>query len=224
MSIEAITWALNTAPIPTGRNAATLAFVLVGLANHADPDGHNAFPAVATLVRYTRLSERSVQYALRNLEDLSLITPSDPDIVAAYVKRPDRRPQGWDLPVHNTIHSTIHNVVHTDGDGVHSLHPVTSHGVQTRPHGVQTTTSRGARLAPEPSLNHPKNRPSPGPNVHDDTSAAIPPVCGQCDARATDPISARIEWLDTERTRSQRCPRCHPHPDNPGDAPAGGPR
>ena len=133
MSIEAITWALNTAPIPSGRNAATLAFVLVGLANHADPDGHNAFPAVATLVRYTRLSERSVQYALRNLEDLRLITPSDPDIVAAYVKRADRRPQGWDLPVHSTIHS----VVHSDGDGVHVLHPVRLHGVQTQAHGVQ---------------------------------------------------------------------------------------
>lgn len=216
MSIEAITWALNTAPIPTGRNASTLAFVLVALANHADPHGHNAFPAVATLVRYTRLSERSVQYALRNLEDLRLITPSDPDIVAAYVKRADRRPQGWDLPVHSTIHN--------GGDGVHILHPAASHGVQTRLDGVQTTTSRGAKRAPEPSLNRPKNRPSPAPAV-DDTSAATPPVCGQCDARATDPISARIVWLDTERTRSQRCPRCHPHPDNPGPAgPTGGQR
>jgi hypothetical protein len=45
MSIEAITWALNHAPIPTGRrDASSLAMVLVGLANHADPDGRNAFP------------------------------------------------------------------------------------------------------------------------------------------------------------------------------------
>jgi Helix-turn-helix domain len=210
MSIEAITWALNGAPIPTGRNASTLAFVLVGLANHADPDGHNAFPAVATLVRYTRLSERSVHYALRDLENLGLITPSDPDIIAAYIKRADRRPKGWDLPIHNTIHSTIHNVVHSDGGGVHTVHPAASHGVQTRPHGVQTTTSRGARRAPEPSL----NRPLPGPGAHDDTSSSIPPVCGQCDARNTDPISARIVWLDTDHTRSQRCPRCHPHADH----------
>jgi hypothetical protein len=224
MSIEAITWALNTAPIPTGRNASTLAAVLVGLANHADPDGRNAFPAVATLTRYTRLSERSVQYALRTLEDLGLITPSDPGIVAAYVKRADRRPHGWDLPIHSTIHKTVHRVIHNDGDGVQSVHPVGAHGVQTRLHGVQTTTSRGARRAPEPSLNLPKNRPSPGPSVHDDASAPIPPVCGRCDARDTDPISARIVWLNAERTRSQRCPRCHPHPDNPGAAPAGGPR
>jgi hypothetical protein len=217
MSIEAITWALNTAPIPTGRNASTLAFVLVGLANHTDPDGHNAFPAVATLVRYTRLSERSVHYALRDLDDLGLITPSDPDIIAAYIKRADRRPKGWDLP----IHSSVHKVVHSSGGGVHSLHPVGADGVQTRPHGVQTTTQRGARLAPEPSLNHPQNRPLPGPGAHDDASAAIPPVCGRCDARDTDPISARIVWLNADRTRSQRCPRCHPHADH-ATGPAGG--
>jgi hypothetical protein len=36
-------------------------FVLVGLANHAGPDGMGAFPSVATLVRYTGLSERTVR-------------------------------------------------------------------------------------------------------------------------------------------------------------------
>jgi hypothetical protein len=61
MSIEAINWALNHAPIPTDRkNASSLAIVLVGLANHADSEGRNAFPAVKTLVRYTRLKERTV--------------------------------------------------------------------------------------------------------------------------------------------------------------------
>lgn len=64
MSIEAISWALNRAPIPTGRrDASTLASVLIGLANHADPDGRNAFPSVARLVRYTRLAERTVRSA-----------------------------------------------------------------------------------------------------------------------------------------------------------------
>lgn len=206
MSIEAITWALHTAPIPAGRNASTLAFVLVGLANHADPDGRNAFPAVATLVRYTRLSERSVQYALRTLEDLGLITPSDPDIVAAYVKRADRRPNGWDLP----IHSTVHRVIHSRGDGVQSVHPVEGHGVQTQSHGVQTTTPRGAELAPEPSLNHPENRPAREAATRDAAPTGVPPVCGQCDARDTDPISARIVWLDADRQRCTPCPRCHP--------------
>ncbi|MFD1049858.1 helix-turn-helix domain-containing protein, partial [Kibdelosporangium lantanae] len=157
MSIEAISWVLNHASIPSHRrDASSLAMVLVGLANHADPDGCNAFPSVATLVRYTRLSERSVQNALRALEELGLILPSDPQIVAAYVKRADRRPNGWDLVIHNPIHSSVHNPV----GGVQTLHPVGTHGVQTCRHGVQTTTPRGADSAPEPSLNHPRNRPT----------------------------------------------------------------
>lgn len=193
MSIEAINWALNTAPIPRERrDASSLTIVLVGLANHADPDGRNAFPAVSRLARYTRLSERSVQYALRALEDLGLITPSDPEIVAAYVKRVDRRPRGWDLAVHR---------------GAQTVHPAKQDGVQTQPGGVQTTTERGAELAPEPSFNHPKNRP---PRERAREGARTQPVCGQCDGRDSDPISARVVWLDEERTRSERCPRCHP--------------
>ena len=42
-------------------------FVLGGLANHAGPDGTGAFPSVATLVRYTGLSERTVRTCLDRL-------------------------------------------------------------------------------------------------------------------------------------------------------------
>ena len=38
--------------------------MLVGLANHAGPDGTGAFPSVATLVRHTGLSERTVRTCL----------------------------------------------------------------------------------------------------------------------------------------------------------------
>lgn len=191
MSIEAINWALTKAPIPRDRrDASSLAAVLVGLANHASPDGTNAFPSVGTLTQYTRLSERSVQNALRALEELGLIRPGDPDIVAAHVKRADRRPRGWDLAIHS---------------GVQSVRPVSSHGVQTQHRGVQTTTSRGAVAAPEPSLNRPGNH-------------RAPPVCGTCDARPNDPISARIVWLDPGRTRSARCPRCHPRAGPPAES------
>ncbi|MBN9742011.1 helix-turn-helix domain-containing protein [Amycolatopsis sp. A1MSW2902] len=184
LSIEAIAWALNTAPIPRDRrDASSLAIVLVGLANHAGPDGCNAFPSVSTLSGYARLSERSVQYALRSLEELNLIRPSDPDIVAAYVKRADRRPKGWDLAIPNEVQT---------------VRPGQAHGVQTRRGGVQTATRRGAELAPEPSLNRPENR------------SGASPVCGQCDGRPADPVSARVIWLDADRTQSTPCPRCHP--------------
>jgi hypothetical protein len=202
VSIESIVWALNEAPIPRDRrDASSLAVVLLGLANHADPFGRNAFPAVSTLVRYTRLSERSVQYALRALEKLRLITSSDPDIVAAYVKRSDRRPRGWDLAMHRTS-----TVVDNSGDGVQTVHPVDPHEVQPRRNGVQTVTSRGASSAPDPSFNRPRNRPSPSAP----SGRSATPPCGECDGRAGDPVSARIVWLDDDRTTSAPCPNCHP--------------
>ena len=64
MSVEAISWALNLAPVPAdqgGQPSSACKFALVGLANHAGPDGAGAFPSVATLVRYTGLSERTVR-------------------------------------------------------------------------------------------------------------------------------------------------------------------
>src|SRR5215470_2542966 len=100
VSVEAMSWALNLAPVPAdrgGQPSSACKFVLVGLANHAGPDGTGAFPSVATLVRYTGLSERTVRTCLDRLEAASIISPCDPDIVAARIKRADRRPQGWDL-------------------------------------------------------------------------------------------------------------------------------
>ncbi|MFC3544254.1 helix-turn-helix domain-containing protein [Nonomuraea ferruginea] len=80
-----------------GKPSPSCASVLVGLANHAAPDGTGAFPSTRRLVRYTRLSERTVRTALDRLEADHIISPCNPDIVAAYISRSDRRPQGWDL-------------------------------------------------------------------------------------------------------------------------------
>jgi Helix-turn-helix domain len=100
VSVEAISWALNLAPVPAdrgGQPSSACKFVLVGLANHAGPDGTAAFPSVATLVRYTGLSERTVRTCLDRLQAEGTVSPCDPDIVAARIKRADRRPQGWNL-------------------------------------------------------------------------------------------------------------------------------
>jgi pyocin large subunit-like protein len=100
VSVEAISWALNLAPVPAdrgGQPSSACKFVLVGLANHAGPDGTGAFPSVATLVRYTGLSERTVRTCLDRLQAQGIISPCDPGIVAARIRRADRRPQGWDL-------------------------------------------------------------------------------------------------------------------------------
>jgi hypothetical protein len=70
VSVEAISWALNLAPVPVDRGGqpSSACKYLVGLANHAGPDGSCAFPSVATLVRYTGLSERTVRTCLDRLE------------------------------------------------------------------------------------------------------------------------------------------------------------
>ena len=99
MSVEAISWALNLAPVPAdrgGQPSSACKFVLVGLADHG-PDGTGAFPSVATLVRYTGLSERTVRTCLDRLEAGGIIQACDPHIIAARIKRADRRPKGWDL-------------------------------------------------------------------------------------------------------------------------------
>jgi hypothetical protein len=100
VSVEVISWALNLAPVPAdrgGQRSSVCKFVLVGLADHAGPDGAGAFPSVATLVRYTGLSERTAGTCLDRLEAAGTVSPCDPGIVAARIKRAGRRPQGWNL-------------------------------------------------------------------------------------------------------------------------------
>jgi hypothetical protein len=48
-------------------------------------------------MRYTSLSERTVRTCLGRLETAGLIRPCDPAVVAARIKRADRRPRAWDL-------------------------------------------------------------------------------------------------------------------------------
>ncbi len=66
---------------------------------------------MATLVRYTGLSERTVRTCLDRLEAESIISPCDPDIVAARIKRADRRPQGWDLNLSLVRHDLDNDAV-----------------------------------------------------------------------------------------------------------------
>jgi hypothetical protein len=164
VSVEAISWALNLAPVPAdrgGQPSTACKFVLVGLANHAGPDGTAAFPSVTTLVRYTGLSERTVRTCLDRLAAGGIISPCDPDIVAARIKRADRRPQGWDLNlslVRNDLDDAAVAILehHFPGlgrrlaaaaqpgaegraDGVQAPHPVVTGGeaVDNWPSGVQ---------------------------------------------------------------------------------------
>ena len=63
MSIELVARVLNTFVEP-----ASCKLTLIGLANHANPDGTHVFPSVATLARYVQCDPRTIQRHLRILE------------------------------------------------------------------------------------------------------------------------------------------------------------
>ena len=191
MSIEALNWAWNLAPVPydqpnpdkPGRPNPACAAVLVGLANHADPDGTGAFPSVARLVRYTRLSERTVRGALDRLEADGIIRPCDPAVIAAKIKRADRHPKGYDLGLGLTrldltdddiaqmsrqwpgLRQRVDAARRAAGIGVQPLHPAAARGAAAADDGVQPPQERGAAAAPEPSLTHPEGTTPPPTEV-----------------------------------------------------------
>jgi hypothetical protein len=98
VSVEAISWALNLAPSPPTAAGSRLVQIRARRPGQPRRAGrHGRVPSVATLVRYTGLSERTVRTCLDRLAAGSIISPCDPDIVAARIRRADRRSQGWDL-------------------------------------------------------------------------------------------------------------------------------
>lgn len=140
MSIEAVAWALNDAPV---KDASAL-LVLIGLANHAARDGHGAYPSRETLSHYARCSVRTVSVKLKVLEEAGVIERGDQELVSHL--RGDRRPVVYDLKY-----------------DVQILHPVGS-GYED---DVQTEVSRGEAggnhdvqvSAHKPSI-EPKDKPS----------------------------------------------------------------
>lgn len=64
MSIQVTSWVFRHSPATLGRR-----LVLLVLADKANDDGTGCWPSVATIAEQARLSERAVQYALRQLEE-----------------------------------------------------------------------------------------------------------------------------------------------------------
>lgn len=156
MSVEALSWAFNHAPAMSPAER----LVLLGLANHAGPDGRAAFPSVARLMRYTCLAERTVRRALRQLEAAELIRPCDPAIIAAHIARADRRPAGWDLQL-----DRISQPVDKPGEelpyGGPERHPAEERGARAPLTGGQTLPNGGPEWPP--SLTRTTLEPSSSP-------------------------------------------------------------
>lgn len=93
MSFQAAGWAISQQIVkePTARH------VLLVLASYADKLGRSAFPSTDSLQDDTGLSRRTIYRALKVLEASGVIVRGDQSIVAAHIKRADKRPVCYDM-------------------------------------------------------------------------------------------------------------------------------
>lgn len=117
-----MSWAIRQEVVtePTPRH------VLLVLANYAGADGEDAFPSVDRLAKETGMSARSVQRALRVLEDAGLIAMGNQRIAEAKGFAKNRTP---------TVYRMVMDLIHPENMGRHS---VTSHNS-----GATNETARG---------------------------------------------------------------------------------
>lgn len=141
MSVQAMAWALEQEIVED----ASARHVLLCLANYADYAGKAAFPSTATLVKHTRLSERTVRAKLDVLVAIGAIRKGKQAVVIAYIDRGDRRPVSYDLVMDSR---GVASAPREDERGANGNNT----GCNPCSNGVQSTTSRGAAVAPNPSL------------------------------------------------------------------------
>ena len=158
-------WALSQQDVTD----AVARHVLLCLANYADAEGCGAFPSVARLCSDTGLSERSVRNKLGLLVELGVLVEGNGRIAAAYIDRGDRRPVVYDIPAVRGAPAA----------------PREANGVQEIPNGVHVVPSRGARPAPNTSLNH-QDPPTAqaSPSRFEDWWTAYPKKVGKKPAKA----------------------------------------
>lgn len=111
-------------------------FVLMAYADHADHDGRNVFPSVATVARKTGYSERSVQRITRSLEAKGHLVPDGSG---------PRGTNRWFMPIYGGDKMTPPTPVPDEGD---KMTPVTS----TTGGGDKMTGGGDTAVSPEPSL------------------------------------------------------------------------
>jgi hypothetical protein len=165
MSVECMSWVLQNSTTSGSDKV-----VLIGLANHADPTGHNAYPAIDTLARYANLERRATQNVLRKLEAEGHITLTM-QAGGDYRTAPDRRPNRYTVAmsaaqIARNAETGAKTVAARVKSGVQSSTPRQSEdrgaagyrpGCSPVPNGMQSSTERGAvhctLTVLEPSLN-----------------------------------------------------------------------
>ncbi|MGQ4548274.1 helix-turn-helix domain-containing protein [Dermabacteraceae bacterium P13077] len=165
MSLDAVLWALRDSDPPD----AISHVILIGLANHANPDGTAAYPTVETLAKYAHCGRRTVFSKLRLLEGRGLIRRGDQALVSHF--RKDKRPVVWDVSM-----TPQNGVREMHADGVQEVHGVHGGASRGAPPGIS-----GVHTSAHITVLKPSNKPSI------DTSAA----------EAADPPRPDVETLCT---------------------------
>lgn len=124
MSVHVISWVLKQSPAEGSDR-----LVLIVLADHADADGSNAYPAVETIAAEARCSRRTAQAALRRLEDAGAIE-----------RAPIKGPRGQHR--YTVLMGGANTAPRADHD---------AKGRRSRRGGAQSTPEGGAEISPEPS-------------------------------------------------------------------------
>jgi len=167
MAIEVMVWVLEQDENITTSEK----FVLLGIANHARPDGSGAFPSLDTLSRYTVLSVSTVQRSIKNLMTKGFITKDSGG---------GRKSNTYQICMNYAPVVELKLV----GNGDHPSQGDLSHGDQgdqsPQPGTLATVTKQpGQALTKEPSYNRPTTALEPTrEKARDKVWDAIMEACG----------------------------------------------
>lgn len=194
MSVEAMATVLHHS-----QASGTAKVVLIGIANHAGDGG--AWPSIASLAKYARVDERTVQRAIRKLEELGEIRvhaqsggtrstqdryrPNRYDVLVACPPDCDRSMAhrcASDDDVETSVDAPIR------GDATVTPHAetgVTPASPLTLVRGDASVASGVTPTSPEPSYNHPDTPQPPASGGHESTTCSKPgptphPNCRGC--------------------------------------------
>lgn len=120
LSVRATSWALYELPDdpPITVEAFVVLFVL---ADHADPYGTDSYPSQSLIMEATRLSRRTVQRRLVELEASGLIRRGDQSRVDRIPA--NRRPIVWDLALHRRRTVEAHRAIREAAAERHTSDP-----------------------------------------------------------------------------------------------------
>ena len=140
MSVKAMAWVWDQ-DIPRDEK-----YLLLAYADHADHDGHNIFPAVATVSKKTGYSERSVQRITRKLVESGWLIESGVS---------NRQTNKFSIPIYGGDNLTppTDGGISVEGANLSGGDKIDTKGCQNEHEGVPKSTGGGdIAVSPEPSL------------------------------------------------------------------------